>query len=256
MANFFQKVATDIDSLEQEFLGPDYKYYENINNPTELGMTTEGSMGAMIDDTAGLINYVEVLVAGTGAASKTKKPLGDKFFLKTGGQCTERGGKTVTRSLYINNVPDGKIPGLSALAGGMSFKIFEGLLPGVIEDIGHLNPLPLFGAFMQGANPTCTQITMPTIDVNNVHDISSGYVADSEIQSMNPKWFTAGHAKPPPPPTPTKEGFLNANNIYLNQNRQKLKTKYIKKGQIPNLYRIGFGVFLVYLLYKLMQKKH
>jgi len=42
----------------------------------------------------------------------------------------------------------------------------------------------------------------------------------------------------------------------LNQNRQKLKTKYIKKGQIPNLYRIGFGVFLVYLLYKLMQKKH
>ena len=255
MADFFHKVATDIDSLEQEFLGPDYKYYENINNPMQLGMSTEGSMGTMIDDTAGLINYVEVLVAGTGAASKTGKPLGDKFFLKTGGQCTEPGGQTTTRSLYINNVPDGQIPGLSALAGGMSFPMFEGLLPGVIEDIGHLNPLPLFGAFMQGANPTCTQITMPTIDVNNAHGVDSGYVADSEIQSMNPEWFTAGHAKPAAP-TPTKEGFLNANNIYLNQNRQKLKTKYIKKGQIPNLYRIGFGVFLVYLLYKLMQKKH
>ena len=250
MASFFHTVATDIDSLEQEFLGPDYKYYENINNPQQLGMSDEGSMGTMIDDTAGLINYVEVLVAGTGAASKTGKPLGDKFFLTTGGQCVEPGGKTVKRSLYINNVPDGQLPGLSALAGGMSFTMFEGLLPGVIEDIGHLNPLPLFGAFMQGANPKCTQITMPTIDVNNTHGTGSGYIVNSEIKSMNSAWFTAGMAKP------SVEGFLNAHDIYLNRHNHKSKSTYIKKGHIPNLYRIGFGILLVYLFYKLMHKKN
>lgn len=250
MADFFHTVATDIDSLEQEFLGPDYKYYEQIRNPHQMGMSTSGTMGTMIDDTAGLINYVEVLVAGTGAASKTGKPLGDKFFLTTGGQCVEPGGKTVKRSLYVNNVPDGQLPGLSALAGGMSFTMFEGLLPGVIEDIGHLNPLPLFGAFMQGANPKCTQITMPTIDVNNTHGTGSGYIANSEIKTMNPAWFTAGMGKP------SVEGFLNANDVYLAGQKYKSKPTHIKRGQIPNLYRIGFGVFLVYLLYHLMQKKN
>ena len=249
MADFFHTVATDIDSLEQEFLGPDYKYYENIRNPHQLGMSTEGSIGTMIDDTAGLINYVEVLVAGTGAASKTGKPLGDKFFLTTGGQCVDPGGKTVKRSLYINNVPDGQLPGLSALAGGMSFTMFEGLLPGILEDIGHLSPLPLFGAFMQGATPKCTQITMPTIDANNAHGTGSGYVVNSEIKSMNPAWFTAG-------PKPSVEGFLNANNISTNQDKYKSKASFIKKGKIPNLYRMGFGLLLLYLFYKMSEKKN
>lgn len=249
MDNFFNTVVTDLDSLEKEFLGPDYKYYENIRNPNELGMSTSGTMGTMIDDTAGLINYVEVLVAGTGAASKTGKPLGDKFFLTTGGHCVEPGGKTVKRSLYVNNVPDGQLPGLSALAGGMSFTMFEGLLPGVIEDIGHLNPLPLFSAFMQGATPKCTQITMPTIAVDNSHGTGSGYVANSEIKAMNPAWFTAGMGKP------SVEGFLNAHDVYLDEKKYKSKAKYVKAGKIPNLYRIGFGLFLVYLLCQLMYKK-
>ena len=53
-----------------------------------------------------------MLVTGKGRASKTGKPLGNKFFLKTGGQCNpiDKKGNTVDRYLYINNVPDGSIP--------------------------------------------------------------------------------------------------------------------------------------------------
>ena len=244
MASFFEKAAHDVDSLEQEFLGPDYKYYANIRNPDELGMSSEGSMSTMADNVAGLINYVEVLVSGSGAASKTNRPLGDKFFLKTGGQCTTSDGKTVTRSLYVNNVPDGDIPFISSMSG-FNFTAFEGLLPGILEDVGHLNPLPLFSAFMQGGKPPCTQITMPTINTNNEHGTASGYVVNSEIKSMNNAWFTSE-------PKPSVEGFINANNII--NGKHALKSSRIKKGHIPNIYRTSFAILLIYLLYKQLQK--
>ena len=84
MANFFEKVATNMDNVEQEFLGPDYKYYKFIKSPSELGMSGGGSMGDLADDIAGIVNYVELLVSGEGRASTTGGPLGDKFFLTTG----------------------------------------------------------------------------------------------------------------------------------------------------------------------------
>jgi hypothetical protein len=244
-SSFFKKAATDIDSLEQEFLGPDYKYFANINNPDQLGMSGAGSMDTMEADVAGLINYVQVLVSGDGAASKTGKPLGDKFFLKTGGKCTTSDGDVVTRSLYVNNVPDGDLPFISSMSG-FNFTVFEGLLPGIMEDIGKLSPLPLFGAFMQGAEPACTQITMPTIDVNNVQGTGSGYVTNSEIKGMNSAWFTAGSK-------PSVEGFINANNKMVE--KYSPRSKRVRKGSIPNLYRVGFGIFLVYLFYRVMMKK-
>ena len=55
MSNFFEKVVTDMDSLEQEFLGPNYKYYRFIRNPNELGMSGGGSIGDLSDDIAGII---------------------------------------------------------------------------------------------------------------------------------------------------------------------------------------------------------
>ncbi len=66
MSDFFSKVAAGADKVEQEFLGPDYAYQKHINNPTQLGMSGTGSMSAMAKDVAGIIEYVELLVSGTG----------------------------------------------------------------------------------------------------------------------------------------------------------------------------------------------
>ena len=41
---------------------------------------------------AGIINYTDILVTGKGRASKTGRPLGNKF-LKTGGKCQPKDKK-------------------------------------------------------------------------------------------------------------------------------------------------------------------
>jgi len=68
------------------------------------------------------------------------------------------------RNVYVNNVPTGKIKFISD-GLGVDMSMFKGMLPGILEDVEDLNPLPLFGAFMQGSSPPCTRITMETIDV-------------------------------------------------------------------------------------------
>jgi len=54
-----------------------------------MGMSPGFSLGALATNVDGLLSYVEVLISGSGNASKTGKPLGNKFFLKTLGQCSE-----------------------------------------------------------------------------------------------------------------------------------------------------------------------
>jgi hypothetical protein len=70
-------------------LGPSYDYWKSIKQPSEMGMSPGFSLGALATNVDGLLSYVEVLISGTGNASVTGKPLGNKFFLPTSGQCSE-----------------------------------------------------------------------------------------------------------------------------------------------------------------------
>lgn len=165
MSNFFQNVANDAEKVEEELLGPDYKYYQHIKTPEELGMSDSGTISALGKDINGIINYVELLVTGRGDANKSKggRPLGDRFFLKTGGQCKDQAtGKLVDRHMYIDNVPDGAIPFISS-GIGYKFTTFEGLIPGILSDIDKINPMDMFKAFSQDSEPACREITLETI---------------------------------------------------------------------------------------------
>lgn len=70
-------------------LGPSYDYWKSIKQPDEMGMSPGFSLGALATNVDGLLSYVEVLISGTGNASVTGKPLGNKFFLPTTGKCSE-----------------------------------------------------------------------------------------------------------------------------------------------------------------------
>ena len=244
MESFFKTAATDVDNLQQEYLGPNYKYFKGIKSPGEMKMSGKGTMRQLGTNVGGIMNYVKILVEGGGAASKTGKPLGNKFFLPTGGKCKTKSGKEVVRNVYVNNVPTGQIPFVSD-GLGVDMSMFKGMLPGVLEDVGGLNPLPLFGAFMQGASPPCTKITMETIDVDNRSSKGSGYVANAEIRAMPSVWFSGSK--------PTLEGFLNANKA-MNGDVSEARIK-LKKGIIPNLFRTSVGFLMLYLIFKLTYKK-
>lgn len=242
MSNFFESALNDLDSLEQEILGPDYAYYKFIKNPGELGMGSDG--GKIATNIGGIISYVELLAAGKSKAS-TAGILGDKYFMKTGATCKDVDtGESVTRSLYINNVPDGSIPFISSMTG-TDFKDFRGLVPGVITDMADLNPLGIFQAFMLGSNPDCKSITMPTRDTNNIESTEAAFVTTSDIQNMNACWFPDG--KNPISGQTCKESFSNYNNMD-------------KKGKMPDdiliqLYYGSLGLLGLYLLMRMVTKK-
>ena len=102
MSNFFEKAKADAKALEESLLGPNYKYYEYINTPADMGMSSNGSISTITKDIAGIIGYVTLLSSGGGRASKVAGPLGNKFFLETGAKCTDKAtGELVTRSIML-----------------------------------------------------------------------------------------------------------------------------------------------------------
>ena len=236
MANFFDKVKADAQGLEQSLLGPDYKYYDFINTPSEMGMSSDGSISAIEHNIAGLIAYVSLLSSGSGEASKTGGPLGNKFFLKTGAKCKDTAsGETVARSLYINNVPDGSIPFISQGLGNVNFTEFRGLIPGTLSNLSQINPMQIFSAFMSGTTPDCKNLTMETIDVNGIvgQNVDPEYVTTNDIKAMNACWF--GDKKNPVTGTTCKEAFTTLSDSQeFNQYLNKYNEKYLKGKKTSN----------------------
>lgn len=226
-------------------LGPSYDYWKSIKQPAEMGMSPGFSLGALANNVDGLLSYVEVLISGTGNASVTGKPLGNKFFLKTTGKCSETsiakwkkerdedeawdrayeevenklGAKKITedeatklknalneqkkkrdesrekekklvdRWIYVNNIPDGSIPFIASGADGRTFNDLRGLIPGALGNLGALNPVQLFNGFTAGTYPPCAEITLQTVDNDNVTRSQTQHVALVEMVEMNPCMF-------------------------------------------------------------------
>ena len=228
-------------------VGPSYDYWKSIKQPSEMGMSPGFSLGALATNVDGLLSYVEVLISGTGKASVTGRPLGNKFFLKTTGKCSEvsiekwkkerdedeswdkayedvnnkEGAKTITedeatklknalndlkkqrdesrekekklvdRWIYVNNIPDGSIPFIASGADGRTFNDLRGLIPGALGNLGALNPVQLFNGFTAGTYPPCSEITLQTVDNDNVARSEKHHVALVEMVEMNPCMFPA-----------------------------------------------------------------
>lgn len=240
MSNFFSDVLGNLDGLEEDILGPDYPYYKYVNSPQKMGLGPGGDKIAT--NLGGLIAYTEILASGRGKASATGRPLGSKFFLKTGAKCKDKKtGEKVQRSMYINNVPDGSIPFISNMTGAR-FGALEGLIPGVLSDMANLNPLSIFQSFMIGNNPECQAVTMETIDSKNVRKDETAFVTTTDLRNMNPCWFKKGRN------IVTKqrceEGFSNI------KNRADFPDDILIK-----IYYSAIGLLSFYILMKLYTKK-
>ena len=46
MTSFFDKIANGAVNLEESMLGPDYKYYEHIRTPGQMGVCGAGFLAA------------------------------------------------------------------------------------------------------------------------------------------------------------------------------------------------------------------
>jgi hypothetical protein len=255
MSGIFKDVMGNLDDVQQKLLGPDYKYYEQIKTPTELGVTSDGGLDHLSDDVSALIAYVELLVSGTGEASATGNPLGNKFFLKTGAKCKvvssdSTNGSIVDRYGYVNNVPDGNIPFISSGLGGVEFTAFRGLIPGAISSAADINPFALFQAFQLGSTPDCQSITLETIDANNNVSSATNYVATVELTNMPPSWFP--NKRNPITGKVSREAFTQRDS-----NRKPSCTKRagrIPDGTLSSLYHMTIGFLCLVILYGLSKR--
>lgn len=252
-------------------LGPSYDYWKSIKQPSEMGMSPGFSLGALAKNVDGLLSYVEVLISGTGNASVTGKPLGNKFFLPTSGQCSEttaekwkkerdedaawekeyeevdnkEGAKQITadqatklknalneqkkqrdekragdkqkvkRWIYVNNIPDGTIPFIASGSDGRTFDDLRGLIPGALGNLGALNPVQLFKGFTAGTYPDCAEVTLTTVNNDNLRSSERRHIALVEMVEMNPCWFPGGlnPASGKRCPKANRDGFNDMGNL-------------------------------------------
>ena len=249
MAGFFDKMSKGVGNLEKKFLGPTYNYAKQIKTPKEIGMSSRGDIPTLANDIAGLVAFTEVLVSGKSKAQRVSQPLGNRFYLKTGGQCTAPDGNKVDRYVYIRNKPTGSIPFISDMTGS-SFPEFRGLIPSAIENVGAINPVAVFGGFMQGANPKCRKLNLPSD--NGVRNV---YVADDDIANLDPCVFGGRNPVSKETRNNCAQGFTNMDENNVFTELKEMMTKEDKKNNpIANLYNLGFGLFLIYLFYHLMKK--
>jgi hypothetical protein len=258
-------MSNNLNNIEEKMFGATYPYYQNIKSPSDLGMSGKGNLSALGKDIEGLKEYVGLLVSGKSKASKTGQPLGNKFFLQTGAKCNAVDTNTdVDRYIYINNVPQGNIPFISA-GLGQNFTDFRGLIPGVLSNLNALNPYKMMQAFFAGSKPDCQPIELQTIDINNNKSTETHYVALIDIQNMDPCNFL--NKTNPITKQKCKQGFTTmdpkgeakgqakgeleqTNNI----NNDYYLPYYEPDDIIIQSYLASLGVLGIYILYRLGDK--
>lgn len=241
MSNIFTQSADDPDATQEELLGPSYKYYDQIKSPSQLKMSSHGSFSTLEKNMEGIFAYVDLLVSGASKASKNGKPLGNKFFLKTGATCNDvKTNKDVDRYVYIDNVPNGSIPFISTGMGDDTLSDFKGLIPGALGNIDAFNPFTILQGFVTGTDASCEEITMEVIDSNDTSSTESQHVLLTDIKSISPCSFSDN--KNPVTKSTCTESFTS-NNIYNTKD----------KDSALQLYHLSIGLLGLYILYKLVR---
>ena len=245
MSNIFEEVLTNAKAVEEKYLGPDYPYYKYIKMPSQMGMSSKGTLSTLATDIDGLVGYVELLVSGDSKASATGRPLGNKFFLNTGAKCTDtKSGQDVDRYIYINNVPVGNIPFISS-GMGVNFSEFKGLIPGTMSALNVINPFAILQSFLAGPKPECEEVTMETIDIYNNRSTESHFVSLIDLKNMDPCVFQNKY-----------NPFSNTSCVETFSNRKKNTERIFKNPNdvIVQSYFASLGVLGIFILYSMMTK--
>ena len=149
----------------------DFPYKDYIKPPEELGISSRGDVGTLINDIGGLINYIKVLTEGKGTAVRGNETLGNRYFFKTGAKCKDvKNDEEKDRYLYIDNVPAGSE---------------KGLLPGLVQSITRIKPEKLFDVFSKNPDNSCAAITLQTIDQNLRKSRETRYLNKADIKAIN-----------------------------------------------------------------------
>ena len=164
----------DFKSDISEFLGTSYDYTKDIENPNQMSVSGSGSVDSLWNNVGSIASYVDTLTFGNKTLSSpfrntpNQEPLGAKFFVKSGkcGDSSVEECKGKDRYLYINNIPDGKIPCLEQLGIKLPATNFQGLVPGMLSNIVEINPIGIFNS-LAGKGDISSKCEIRTEDIGS-----------------------------------------------------------------------------------------
>lgn len=189
-------------SVTTDLLGPDYSYADNIQSASSLGVGSAGTFSQLGTNAEAVAYYVKTLITGD-------PPLGNQFFVNTGGTCTAPDGQLRSRYNYINNMSSGSAALPSAISDlGADF---NGLIPGVVDDIEGLDPIYIFSAMTQDASPQCACYQC---------NVTSGSPYQWLTPSMSPDFSSSQCSQVDssycPGPSSSTESFSNRTDSFVN----------------------------------------
>ena len=152
----WSKLEKGPSSVSDDVMGPAYSYADHVQGPSSMGIGSDGTMSQLGRNMSGIIQYVKYMVSGPA--------LGNQYFVNTGGSCVAPDGSTQSRYNYINNISSGAdlLPATMKQDLGGITSDFNGLIPGMLEDIEGLNPVSLFTSLAAESTPSCECYTCPS----------------------------------------------------------------------------------------------
>jgi hypothetical protein len=232
---------------------PKFSYSKIIMSPAQFGAGP--GAGKFDKNISALASYTDILLtSNTRANCINPQALGDQYFLKTSGTCKDPNtNELVPRYLYISHQPESSNdnnPLNSADDANKGFP-FNGLIPGIISNMGNLNLFGIFGAFAADGNPKCTEVTLSSTRnlPGNVCENSNTY------ELYNTQFITEDDAKKVDPCS-FKGGYNPHNKKYCNYYKEGFETM----ASIPNdslvyLYYTLFGAVGLYVLFCFLKKQ-
>ena len=144
--SIWSDISNGSSNVQTELLGPSYSYADHIPGPSSLGVGSDGTFSQLETNGSAIGTYIKTLISGD-------PPLGNQYFVNTGGTCTASDGSIQERYNYISNLANGSelVPKAMSELG----TDFNGLIPGVLGDIEGLDPLYMFTALSSDSSPPC-----------------------------------------------------------------------------------------------------
>ncbi len=233
------------------------------------------NMVGISEGAAGIVNYATALVSdpGKAIANECRGKLGNRYALRSKIKCKNMDENV---HVYINNVAD-----YNFLTQRKDDKI--GIIPAAVGSALSINGLPLIQALYEDPKQDCIKVNLPChlIDKNNSANNFTGPVENVPITVRQyDNLLTTNSITPTPEQRAFRENLKNAENLeaetytnlnetihnYLDNNPYLLQNFPSKKLQINdynnndqdllfNLYYLFLSVFLLFLIFKIINKK-
>ena len=256
-----------------------YNYWDNIkkaqcakgeavSSGNCMGFKSDSTDATLEQNRIGLESYLSALqygyynsAGGINTSSKANGgkggPLGNRYFFITGGKCLDSNKQEQTRYKYMNNIPNS--------SGGAN----RGLVPGMIGNIGKLNPVQILNAFTESSTPPCRQVTLNVVDGKGKDEYETQYISDADAKRIDPCAFKpddrGNHRNPLVEGSSRNakecrnEPFVNMFTDNYTSQHKKITNNTQPHSHLPddpltNVYIFALSLFGIYIVKKVTEK--